>query len=73
MEDNRENEKGYVSCAQCADTCDLAAIPQIATDCSTMEGAQVANPLDAAGEQPTKKTVQLECDWCDEPEENKAA
>jgi hypothetical protein len=72
-ENNRENEKGYVTCAQCGETCDLAAIPQVATDCSTMEGEQAASKLDVATEQPTKKPAELCCDWSVEPEEKKAA
>ncbi|HUO61003.1 MAG TPA: hypothetical protein VMU24_10070 [Candidatus Acidoferrales bacterium] len=72
-EDNRENENGFVSCARCGDTCDLAAIPQVATDCSTMEGEQAANTLDVAPEELTKKPAELCCDWSVEPEAKKAA
>jgi len=68
-----ENEKGYVTCAQCGDTCDLAAIPQVATDCCTVEGEQAANTIDVTPEQSTKKVVELACDWSVEPDEKKAA
>ena len=73
MEDNRENEKGYVSCAQCGETCDLSSIPQIATECSTMEGEQAGSTLDVVTEQPTKKPLEIECDWSAEPDVKRAA
>jgi hypothetical protein len=73
VEDNRENEKNYVSCAQCEETCGLSGIPQVATDCTTMEGTQEASTLSVAPEQPTNKIVEIECDWSAEPDVKKAA
>jgi hypothetical protein len=73
MEDNRENDKGYVSCAQCGETCDLASIPQVATECTTVEGEQAGNALEVVPEQSTKKPVELECDWSVESDSKQAA
>lgn len=73
MEEDRDNQKNYVSCAQCEETCGLSAIPQIATDCTTMEGTQAASTVDVAPEQPTKKPIEIECDWSVEPELKKAS
>lgn len=73
MEDNHENETGHVWCAQCGDVCELSSIPQIATECSTMEGMEAGSTIEVVTEEPRKKVAELECDWSEEQTEKQAA